>query len=139
MSVELASLKRHQDKLLALDKTTRNALKAEMRTIGAAVANRAKRNASWSTRIPGSIKVRTRLTGKRPGVIVLADASKAPHARPYEDIEGRGAFRHPVFGHEDRWVPQRSRPFLAPALRAELPSAKARLAEAVSVYVNKEL
>lgn len=76
----------------------------------------AKRNASWSSRIPGAI----RLAVTKKGVTIVVSASKAPHARAYEGISSdrTGNFRHPVHGHEDRWVTQRQRPFLMPAVNA---------------------
>lgn len=136
MLVDQSALRRHQAEIAALDRTAKNALRREMRGIGNEMAADAKTNASWSTRIPGAIQVRTRLTGKRPGVRIRVNSDQAPHGRVYEDITGRGSFRHPVFG-TDSWVPQASRPFLKRAVLSNLPQAKRRLAEAVLHAIKK--
>jgi hypothetical protein len=74
----------------------------------------ARGRASWSTRIPGSLRVRASRSRKRPGVQFVVSAALATHARLYEF----GPFKHPVYGHRDRWVTQDARPFLLPAIRA---------------------
>lgn len=73
----------------------------------------AKRNASWSRRIPGAIK--PQVTARRVGLQV--SRRSAPHGRPFEGISGP-VFRHPVFGNRDVWVQQPARPFLLPAVNA---------------------
>ncbi|MGW4426430.1 HK97 gp10 family phage protein [Streptosporangium sp. NPDC004631] len=79
----------------------------------------ARSRASWSSRIPGAMRVSVRFTGPAAGASVIVSATRAPHARPYEGLTTRGGdFRHPVFGNRDRWVPQAARPFLFPAARA---------------------
>lgn len=79
----------------------------------------ARSRASWSTRIPAAISVQS-LTGAgdRVGVVLRVSSSRAPHARPYEGMGQGGTFRHPVFGHRDRWVPQATRPYAWPAAKA---------------------
>lgn len=77
------------------------------------LANTAKQNASWSTRIPGAIA--KTVSGRKIGLRVRS--AKAPHARPYEGMSG-ATFRHPVFGNRSAWVPQQARPFLKPAVDA---------------------
>src|SRR5690554_3410860 len=80
------------------------------------IVDDAKRRAGmWSTRIPGAIS----LSVRKNGVMIRVSGKKAPHARPYEGMVGnRKKFRHPVFGDEDKWVDQRTRPFLIPAVNA---------------------
>ncbi len=96
----------------------------------------AKANASWSTRIPKATRIATTFTKKRAGVAIRTSAKKAPHARPHENLGKPGSFRHPVyalprkremvFGREipgafrdTRWVNQKARPFLFPAVEAK--------------------
>jgi hypothetical protein len=78
----------------------------------------AKDRSSWSSRIPGAIKLRLSLSARNPGVRLVTDVAAAPHARPFEGQgDNRPTFRHPVFGR-DVWVQQRKRPFFFPAARA---------------------
>jgi hypothetical protein len=97
---------------------TRKAVRPKLREAGRLVAEDAKGRASWSSRIPRTIRVRTSFRENRENVTVLAGDSGTPHARPYEGISVRGGtFRHPVYGR-DVWVAQQSRPFLFPAAEA---------------------
>lgn len=109
----------------------RKQLRPRFRAIGERMKAQAAANASWSSRIPGSLKVRVSLAGKRPGVYVLAEASSAPHARPLEGLNGRNPFRHPVFGNENVWVAQSARPYLLPALMATREQSEADLRDAL--------
>jgi len=106
-------------------------LRPRLRIAGRLVADQAKLNASWSTRIPGATKVSVSFTLRRPGVAVVVDKNKAPHARPFEHGGNPGDFRHPVFGHRDRWVSQPARPFLAPAFEAKRDAAAQQVEDAV--------
>jgi hypothetical protein len=73
------------------------------------------RRASWSSRIPAAIGMRVRFSAAT--VQIRVDSRRAPHARPYEGLSSRGgSFRHPVYGHTDRWVSQSARPFFFPAI-----------------------
>lgn len=102
-----------------LEPETRKAVRPRLRRAGEVVAGQARRNASWSSRIPSTVKVVTSFRQNREGVMVRAGGPSAPHARPYEGITARGdSFRHPVFGR-DWWVAQATRPFLFPALEAK--------------------
>lgn len=79
-------------------------------------ATAARAEASWSTRIPGSI----RAGGTRGRVWVRAGGARAPHAPAYEHHGQPGKVRHPVFG---QWLPNvpyaDARPFLtAPVILA---------------------
>lgn len=97
-------------------KSLRRELGARLRKAAQPIQAEARRNASWSSRIPGAITMRTRFSGKKPGVMLRVNARAAPHARAYEGLTSRGTtFRHPTFGHRDRWVTQAERPFLFPA------------------------
>lgn len=89
------------------------------------VVNDAKARANWSGRIPSTIRMSTSFRLDREGVEITAGNKSTPHARPYEDVGGKGKFRHPVFPDTRnrtrrgwRWVTQTSRPFLFPAALA---------------------
>lgn len=85
------------------------------------VAGTAKRNASWSSRIPAAIKVKTARSLVHPGADIVV--SGPPHARLYEGFAagrngGRKKFRHLVFHKPPKrkvWVSQATRPFIRPA------------------------
>lgn len=105
-------------------------LRPKLRAAGQIIANQAKANASWSSRIPGAITVTTSLTSRTGGVGIRVNSTKAPHARPLEGITGNGVFRHPVYG-QDVWVNQDTRPFLAPAVKAKEAEARSLISQAV--------
>lgn len=115
MSDEIRRLIRDLD---GIPRDLRRQLRPGLRTAGRMVADQAKVNASWSTRIPGAIRVSVRFSGT-PGVSVIVDKRKAPHGRPHEHGGRPGTFRHPLFGDRSRWYSQRARPFLAPAAEAK--------------------
>lgn len=83
---------------------------------GDVVAVKARSNASFSTRIPKTIKVRRRGVSVR----VQAGGPSAPHAAPFEHGGTPGTFRHPVFGNREVWVTQTAHPFLTPAAEVSL-------------------
>lgn len=94
----------------------RKAARPKLREAGQIIQKKAQANASWSSRIPTSVKVVTSFRQNREGVTVRAGGSNAPHARPFEGLTTRGdSFRHPVHGN-DWWVTQAARPFLMPAV-----------------------
>lgn len=110
-----------------LRKALRPALQAAARPI---VAD-AKARAAWSSRIPRAITLSVRFAKRDPGVSIRVRSATAPHGRPYEGITGSTSFRHPVFGHRDRWVAQATRPYLAPAVEAGKDGALAATVAAV--------
>lgn len=96
-------------------------LQKGMAGAGAVIADDAKQRASYSKRIPGSIKVRA----ARANVRVSAGGDAAPNAAPIEN-KGNGFVRHPTYsprpGVPERvgWTSKNSRPAsLAPALEAK--------------------
>jgi hypothetical protein len=103
--------------LQEVPKELRSELRKRIRSAADVIKTAAQSNASWSSRIPGAISVRTGF-GRGSAVRVVVSAKRAPHARAFEGItqDGRGTFRHPVFGR-DVWVEQPTRPFLQPAVR----------------------
>lgn len=110
-----------------LRKAMRPALKAAAEPI---VAD-AKARASWSTRIPRAISLGVRFGRRDPGVSIRVRRGVAPHGRAHEGITGNATFRHPVFGHRDRWVDQGTRSYLAPAAEAGMDGALAATVETV--------
>lgn len=108
----------------------RRELRGRIKRGGDLIAGEARQNASWSSRIPGAIKVRARISTRETAALISVDAEKAPHARAYEGISSRATtFRHPVFGTgENRtdwtWVSQEKRPFLMPAVRSKGPAVR---------------
>lgn len=81
----------------------------------------AKRNASWSRRIPGATKIAVSFSKRYAGVALKTSRGKAEHGRVYEHGGQPGTFRHRVFGH-DVWVEAKARPFLWPAAKPWLES-----------------
>jgi hypothetical protein len=102
-----------------LPEETRKAVRPKLVKAGQLVSADAKRRASWSSRIPGTVRVRTSFQENRENVKVLAGGPGAPHARPYEGLSVMGdVFRHPVYGNKENWVSQETRPYLFPAAEA---------------------
>ena len=111
------------------------ALAARLRIRGAAevVAEDARQRASFSKRIPATVKVR----GSGLSVKIIAGGDAAPDAAPLENQGRQGQFRHPVFGNRDRWVSQQARPFLAPALDAHREMVAREIEDAVYEAVKR--
>lgn len=100
------------------------------------VASDARSNASFSSKIPATIKVRETALQ----VTVTAGDASAPTARLLEvgNAGPRGArraqgdtFAHPVFGDKDNWVEQPMHPFLAPAIEKNAEVTDALVAAAI--------
>lgn len=105
---------------------TRKKVRPKLRAAGEAIASGARSNAAWSSRIPSTVRVQVSFRADREGVTVLAGGPSTPHARPFEDVRGKGFFRHPVFADSANftrkgwtWRSQTSRPFLLPAAESE--------------------
>lgn len=112
------------------------ALRAEWRLAmtlaGNIVAEAARNNAGFSSRIPGSI--RTSVTSK--GVSVRAGGAAAPHAVTWEGNAQGGARKHPVYARGARgswtWAAQDPpKPYLLPALTANLDAVAEALADGI--------
>lgn len=91
---------------------TRKELNKKLKSLGGDMVASAKANASWSSRIPGAIRMSVGIRA----VKLVTSTRRAPHARPYEGISQGATFRHPVFGNRSNWVEQSARPFLLPAV-----------------------
>jgi len=103
-------------KLRDIPRELRSTIRPRLVAAGEMLRAAAASEASWSTRIPASLRVTAKFAGARAGVFVIASQRKAPHARALEGISGNSQFRHPVFGDEEDWVSQATRPFLSAAL-----------------------
>ena len=105
------------------------------------VAEDARRKASWSTRIPGTVKAS--VLGNGTAASVRAGGAKAPHAKALENAGRDGMFRHPVFPDQSKtrsewtWVSQQARPFLHPALLDRFPETVRAIGAAVTVAVDR--
>lgn len=131
-SFDPVSWRNLQRDLKRLAPAVQKELNAEIKGIAGEIVSAAKANASWSSRIPGAIGLS--VTTTRVGV--KANRRKAPHARAYEGTRRAGfgtqkSFRHPVFGNRNVWVSQPTRPFLAPAIRANQDQFFARAEDAI--------
>ncbi len=135
MGVEFTSIRLLAAHMGGIPKETAAELRPKLRAAAELVANQAKVNASYSSRIPGAIKVSTSLTSRNGGAGVRVDSRKAPHSRALEGTQDTASFRHPVFGR-DAWVDQPTRPFLFPARDAKLQEVKALVADAVRSAVR---
>jgi len=117
----------------ALPEATRKVVRPALREAGNLVARDARQRASWSSRIPATVRVEGTFRADREGVVIRAGGGNAPHARPYEGLTSGGTtFRHPVFGN-DWWVSQAARPFLMPAAEAQSGAATEAMTNALNV------
>lgn len=127
-----AAVARFARQLGAMPATMLKRIQIEMQGVGEDVAADAKSNASWSTRIPGTIKAKASTPrGQSVRVQIKAGGPEAPHARPFEGIAGNSTFRHPVFGNRDNWVSQATRPFLMPAMNKNRDTLRKAIVTAV--------
>lgn len=117
IEVDAAGFTRFARDLRKADKDLQKLLLAKLKEkVTGAIVPAARSNASFSTRIPQSIRV----SATNKGVSIRAGGPRAPHAAAFEDIGGHGTFRHPTFGHREApgdWVEQRSHPFITPAVK----------------------
>ena len=102
-----------------------------LREAAEVIADKARENAGWSARIPGSISV----SGGAGGVSIMTGS---PPAYPNE-VAG---VRHPVFGGRGTsrpwapWVENQYRPFLAPAADEAGDEALEKLAEVIDDWCH---
>ena len=100
-------------------------LKLGLKNAGSIAANKAKGNASWSTKLPGSVKVSV----SQRAVAITAGGRNAPEAISYE-VHGK----HPVWSkNRKRWnkTPLK-RPFMKPAATQTAPQVAGAILEAVA-------
>jgi hypothetical protein len=112
------------------------ACRVALKAAGEIVAADARARTSYSSRIPGSVKVRTTSGGN---VKVVAGGARAENAAPIEN-RGKGFVRHPVFGDREDWTAKNSRPaFLAPALAAHMDEVATAVENAIAIAVERAL
>lgn len=121
-----------------IPKELRKRLRPALKAAAQPVVQDAKARASWSARIPRAITLSIRFAQRDPGVSIRVRRAVAPHGRPLEGITGNATFRHPVHGHRDRWVAQRTRPYLAPAVEAGAEGALAATVTAVDQTAREQ-
>jgi hypothetical protein len=115
---------------------TWKACRVALRVAVQPVAADAQSRASYSTRIPQTVKVRVTGGGN---VKIVAGGVNAPDAAPLENKGQPGTFRHPVFGNREVWVDQPARPFLGPAVEAHKVEVAAKLEAAVTEAIESAL
>jgi hypothetical protein len=106
--------------------------------VASETAEAIRSNASYSKRIPDSVKV----TKMDVGAMITAGGPDAPDAEPIEN-KGKGFVRHPIFvpqasmpGPSGSWTAKNSHPpFMAPAVLA----AQAKVEEAASAALDSVL
>ena len=111
LHVQSTDLRKLFLELKAMEGSLQVELRRGVREAAIPAVQSVKRASAWSSRIPDAVKAQPFFTAKRAGVRIIVDARKAPEGRPLEHGGQSGDFRHPVFGHKDRWVPQAARPF----------------------------
>lgn len=113
---ELSALRKHL--AAASDKTAGRNLLRRVREAGKVTRDAIAAEASFSSRIPGSLRVRATYAARGAVVRVEAQRKKAPHAAAINNRGRPGWFRHPVYGRPDRtrkewtWVKQQGVPFM---------------------------
>lgn len=106
-------------------------LRPRMRMAGEHLKTAIQSAASWSTRIPGAVRMSTAFGSKTGGVRISVSAARAPHARILEHQGVEGFFRHPVFGDRDIWVSQAAHPFFFRTVKAGREQVVSLVADAV--------
>ena len=137
MAGQLADLGAH---IKTLDKKMAAAVRKHIRTgitdAAQPLADAVRAQASWSSRIPGAVSVKTSFGPRSAGASVVVNNKKAPEARPLEMGSQRsssGFLRHPVFARASEtkdqwtWVNQPVRPFFFAAVDAKTPVITARM------------
>jgi hypothetical protein len=113
------------------------ALRKSLKAAAEPAAAQVRRNASWSSRIPGAVGVQPRFSSKNPAVSIFVSRTKAPHARPIENSGKGGTFSHPVFGRTRRGgrryvtARQTARPFFFNQLERHMPAVERAVLDAM--------
>ena len=112
------------------------AYRVAVRAAAEVVMRDAKARASFSTRIPGSMKIRVTSGGN---VKIVAGGDTAPDAAAIEN-KGKGFVRHPVFGNRENWTAKSSHPaFMAPAFDAHKEEVLRAIEDAVHAAVVRAI
>lgn len=128
-----ADVARLADKLRDVPLDMRRQVRKRVAEAGGEVLVAVRGAASWSSRIPAATTMRTTFAHNREGVEVRVSARKAPHARPLEfGSQGNpGVVRHPLFGDEDHWVEQPTRPFFMRTVASKREATLRKVEQAV--------
>lgn len=133
MAASQAGLKKLVYDFAKMSKENKSYLRKNMKKIATPTLHKIQGSASWSTRIPGSTKIKTGFTARFTGVRIETDKNVSPHARPYEHAGEPGMVRHPVWADESKdrklwtWVSQPARPYMLPSAREDLPDIADRM------------
>lgn len=123
--------------LRAIPREVRKELRPVLKRAGEGAATAARAHASWSTRIPGAIRVAVRYGQQRPGVTLRVSAGRAPHARAFEGLGRPGVIRHPLFGDREHWFAQARRPFAWPAVSSRRAEIERNVASVVEMAARR--
>lgn len=133
MAAPQAGLKKLVYDFAKISKENKTYLRRNMKKIATPTLHKIQGSASWSTRIPGSTKIKTGFTARFAGVRIETDRNVSPHARPYEHAGQPGMYRHPVYGDESKdrklwtWVSAPARPYMYPSAVEDLPDIADRM------------
>jgi hypothetical protein len=120
-----------------MPKDVRRDLRPRMKGIGQAALFNVRLQTIWSTRIPRATRLSIGLSKRNPGIAITVDRNKAPHARPYNNDDKEGTFRHPLFGNRKHWYTQVARPFLVKGARPYFEKIDAELSATVDEAARK--
>ena len=148
LNADASSLRKMAKALRAAQAGMYRETQKSLRAVGQVVAERAKRNASWSSRIPATVKVRS--AGVNAVIVSAGNKDTAPHAKAIEHAGDPGMFRHPLnYPNQDpgggkngrgaNWADQQARPFLHPAAMEDLQGSAEAVGAALTVQVEKTL
>jgi hypothetical protein len=84
--------------------------------------------------IARGIRSRISYTGRAVGAKIFIDSSVLPYSQRKlpRYLDGKGRWRHPVFGHRDRWVGQTGQPYFDTTIRRRIPQIRRAVTEAVN-------
>jgi hypothetical protein len=129
-------LKKLALELKAFDPALRTALRRRLRAAAQPVAEEIRSNAAtFSTTIPDAITVRSQLTGRKPGVYIMAARSKMPEGHEalpaLQELGSKNnpsTIRHPYYGHMDEpWYDQPTHPYFYDTIRRRSPDIAAEV------------
>jgi hypothetical protein len=121
----------------AFPKEIRQELRPKLRAIGTTALASVRAQAAWSTRIPSATRLQIGLSKKSPGLAIVVNKNKAPHARPYENNDRDGSFRAPFFGDRSRWFEHPARPFLVRGARPHFERVDGEIKDVVDEAARK--
>lgn len=127
VTIDMSSFKKFAVEMRAAEAVVLAELNKQMAATAATAASRTRSKASFSTRIPGSVRVAPRGVAT---YAVRAGGPAAPDAAPLNNRGMPGMFDHPVFG-QNVIVSQLARPFM-PTRVDVMPTERAAARRAVT-------